>query len=112
MAVFIWLSVKYRFLKSKSFIIPFLVALIILSFFLRWQVSYPHKDDAIFGFVQTHLRADGISFAQNYLPLRLFKSDETIISFLGRMNYSLMSKYLFTVSFREDGASKFNEENR
>jgi peptidoglycan/LPS O-acetylase OafA/YrhL len=60
LAVFIWLSVKYRFLKSKSFVIPFLVALIILSFFLRWQVSYPHRNDAIFGFVQTHLRADGI----------------------------------------------------
>jgi len=27
---------------------------------MRYSVSYPHRNDAVFGFVQTHLRADGI----------------------------------------------------
>ncbi len=60
LALFIWISLKYRFLKSKSTVISFLIGLIVLSFFLRWQVSFPHRNDDMFGFVQTHLRADGI----------------------------------------------------
>jgi TonB-linked SusC/RagA family outer membrane protein len=33
-------------------------------------------------------------------------------SFLGRVNYSLADKYLFTGSFRADGSSKFREDNQ
>ncbi|NJK98385.1 MAG: TonB-dependent receptor, partial [Bacteroidales bacterium] len=33
-------------------------------------------------------------------------------SFFGRVNYSLMDKYLFTFTFRADGSSKFGEENK
>lgn len=33
-------------------------------------------------------------------------------SVLGRVNYDLMSRYLFTASFRYDGSSKFAKENR
>ncbi|TRX59602.1 TonB-dependent receptor [Fulvivirga sp. M361] len=33
-------------------------------------------------------------------------------SFLGRVNYNLMEKYLFTVSARMDGSSKFGEGNK
>ncbi|WP_018626550.1 SusC/RagA family TonB-linked outer membrane protein [Niabella aurantiaca] len=39
-------------------------------------------------------------------------SYSTLVSFLGRVNYSLDAKYLFTVSFRSDGSSKFSPENR
>lgn len=39
-------------------------------------------------------------------------SDNTLMSFLGRANYSIKSKYLFTASFRADGSSKFPAENR
>jgi TonB-dependent starch-binding outer membrane protein SusC len=35
-----------------------------------------------------------------------------LASFLGRANYNLHSKYLFTVSFRADGSSKFAPENK
>lgn len=34
------------------------------------------------------------------------------MSLLGRVNYSLMNKYLFTVSFRADGSDKFGSGNR
>ena len=35
-----------------------------------------------------------------------------ILSFFGRANYTLMDRYLFTVTFRADGSSKFSPEHR
>ncbi|MBC9929840.1 SusC/RagA family TonB-linked outer membrane protein [Chitinophaga qingshengii] len=35
-----------------------------------------------------------------------------MVSFLGRVNYSYQSKYLFTLSYRADASSKFAEGNR
>ncbi|MDE6778258.1 MAG: SusC/RagA family TonB-linked outer membrane protein, partial [Alistipes sp.] len=35
-----------------------------------------------------------------------------LVSFFGRINYAVDSKYLFTFSFREDGTSRFSEDNR
>ncbi len=39
-------------------------------------------------------------------------SKSTLISYLGRVNYSLDDKYLLTVSFRSDGSSKYSEGNK
>ncbi|MFH6771150.1 SusC/RagA family TonB-linked outer membrane protein [Gaetbulibacter aestuarii] len=64
--------------------------------------DFPNKD----------LRADGISTGQVYQPLFFDKQQETIISFLGRFNYTLMNRYLFTATFRADGSSKFAEGKR
>jgi len=36
----------------------------------------------------------------------------TLISYLGRVNYSFAGKYLFTASIRRDGSSKFGANNR
>lgn len=33
-------------------------------------------------------------------------------SYLGRLNYTLMDKYLFTITFRADGSSKFRGKNK
>lgn len=41
--------------------------------------------------------------------------DETenyLVSFFGRINYSFMSKYLLTLTVRQDGSSRFHEDNR
>ena len=35
-----------------------------------------------------------------------------ILSFFGRLNYSLLDRYLLTVTFRADGSSKFSPEHR
>lgn len=37
---------------------------------------------------------------------------ETMVSFFGRVNYTLMDKYLFTVTARTDGSSKFTKGNQ
>jgi len=39
-------------------------------------------------------------------------TDNALASFLSRVNYSYLSKYLLTVSFRSDGSSKFSEGNK
>jgi TonB-dependent starch-binding outer membrane protein SusC len=39
-------------------------------------------------------------------------TDYTILSYLGRINYSYRNRYLFTSSFRADGSSRFGRENR
>lgn len=39
-------------------------------------------------------------------------SEGTLISFLGRINYTLLDKYLLTVSMRRDGSSVFGANNK
>ena len=39
-------------------------------------------------------------------------SESVLLSYLGRINYSLNNKYLLTVSFRSDGSSKYSEGNK
>jgi TonB-linked SusC/RagA family outer membrane protein len=40
------------------------------------------------------------------------RQNAKLISYLSRINYSLNDKYLFTVSLRADGSSRFGENNR
>lgn len=40
------------------------------------------------------------------------KLSNRLLSYLGRVNYSLKDKYLFTASFRADGSSRFGSNNR
>ncbi len=39
-------------------------------------------------------------------------NDQTLVSFLGRLNYSYKDKYLATITARTDGSSKFGVNNR
>ena len=41
-----------------------------------------------------------------------YKNDRTLVSFLGRVNYSYLSRYLITASYRRDGASVFGSNNK
>lgn len=45
-------------------------------------------------------------------PHFLDKPSHSIVSFYGRLNYSLNDKYLLTASIREDASSRFAEKNR
>jgi TonB-linked SusC/RagA family outer membrane protein len=55
------------------------------------------------------LRADGSVFKAAGTP---FETQNTLVSFYGRLNYALMDRYLLTVTLRRDGSSRFSEENR
>ncbi len=41
-----------------------------------------------------------------------YAADENLLSFFGRVNYTMMQKYLLTVTMRADGSSKFGSDNR
>ncbi|MFV5690675.1 TonB-dependent receptor [Flavobacterium sp. LT1R49] len=41
-----------------------------------------------------------------------YKNDRTLVSFLGRINYSFLNRYLFTASIRRDGSSVFGLNNK
>ena len=41
-----------------------------------------------------------------------YSTPERILSFFGRINYTLLDRYLFTVTFRADGSSKFAPSHR
>jgi iron complex outermembrane receptor protein len=41
-----------------------------------------------------------------------YATENYLVSFFGRLNYTLMNKYLFTATIRDDGSSRFSEDNR
>jgi TonB-linked SusC/RagA family outer membrane protein len=44
--------------------------------------------------------------------LNSYKNTNTLISYLGRVNYNYLSKYYLTASIRADGSSRFGENNK
>lgn len=90
-----------------------------------------HAVDAVGGFTAQKATNDGISARANNFPddlveninggtPALLNADEnsqniqeyTILSLLGRVNYSFNDKYLITGTLRRDGSSRFGENNR
>ena len=53
-----------------------------------------------------------IGFATNKANVSSDEGKQTLESFLARVNYTLLDKYLFTVSMRTDGSSKFVTGNK
>ncbi len=66
--------------------------------FLRQSTNYPDN------------RANGTVFAPA-APFP-FEAQNTLVSFYGRANFSINSKYLFTTSLRRDGSSRVSKDNR
>jgi len=42
----------------------------------------------------------------------LYKSENYLVSFFGRFNYTLLDRYLLTFTLRDDGSSRFSKNNR
>lgn len=49
---------------------------------------------------------------QYYREGKSYKTENYLVSFFGRLNYSLLSRYLFTFTLRNDGSSRFSKDNR
>ena len=64
------------------------------------------------GFVTDQLLNNSLGSGANISPPDVDRSDWTILSGLGRINYALMDRYLFTVTGRADGSSRFGEGNK
>lgn len=75
-------------------------------------------------FLNTSLGGSGVGFLSNVTETANLGSANTpgipssgysfatLLSYLGRVNYSYNSKYLATVSFRADGSSRYSEGNK
>lgn len=63
-------------------------------------------------FALKDLRAAGITSAQAYQPLIFGETPESLMSFLGRINYTYKGKVNLTATVRSDGSSKFSDGNR
>ncbi|MDG3581169.1 TonB-dependent receptor [Galbibacter pacificus] len=64
------------------------------------------------GFPNDILENNALGGAENTNPNESSVTDWKLLSWLGRINYNLDNKYLFTASIRADGSSRFGENNK
>ena len=65
------------------------------------------RPEKMFAAMQNNSKATGAQTISSSLG-----QEDRTVSFFGRLNYTLMDRYLFTLTVREDGSSKFSEGNR
>lgn len=58
------------------------------------------------------LQNENMSSAEIVLPIVTNRYQSTLISFLGRVNYTYNNRYLLIFSYRRDGSSKFGKDNK
>lgn len=63
-------------------------------------------------FPNDQLLNENFKAAAQSLPVTNSRYSSALVSFLGRVNYSLLDKYLLTVSYRRDGSSKFGKTHK
>jgi iron complex outermembrane receptor protein len=56
--------------------------------------------------------ADGTMRKNSTPPFATDRPENRLISFYGRLNYTINQKYILTVNVRDDGSSRLNPENR
>ena len=87
-----------------------------------------HKFNAVAGFTISGSRTERYGYSSKLIPLESLGmsgidtglpntmsslwTENFLMSWLGRVNYSYRSRYMFTMSFRADGSSKFFGSNR
>ncbi|MCC5931514.1 MAG: TonB-dependent receptor [Cyclobacteriaceae bacterium] len=92
-------------------------------------IANRHQINSVIGFtfqdfLRTGLNAGGVGFLSDAFETHQLQAAAThgipgssynysvLLSYLGRINYTLDNKYLFTFSFRSDGSSIFSEGNK
>jgi TonB-dependent starch-binding outer membrane protein SusC len=76
--------------------------------------------DATAGYSWQHFQREGENWTRGYTdvdhPYQETKSsyitENYLVSFFGRLNYTLAEKYLFTATVRQDGSSRFSGDNQ
>jgi len=76
--------------------------------------------DATVGYSWQHFEREGASTTQGYIdedhPAQLdyssYITENYLVSFFGRINYTLADRYLVTFTLRNDGSSRFSDENQ
>jgi iron complex outermembrane receptor protein len=95
----------------------------LLDFYFSYKKdleSLNSKIDATAGYSWQHFEREGDSWINGYIddehPLQQnsssYVTENYLVSFFGRINYSLADKYLVTFTVRNDGSSRFSEDNQ
>lgn len=58
------------------------------------------------------LKNENMEAAEQIMPVSSNRFQSTLVSFLGRINYAFNDKYVFSLSYRKDGSSKFGKDNK
>ncbi len=98
-----------------------------LSYKKNWN-NNRHKFDAVVAFTMEGVQSERFGYSSKLIPIESLgmsgideglpdtmtavMSENTLMSWLGRINYSYRSRYMLTMSFRADGSSKFTKNNR
>lgn len=64
------------------------------------------------GFVSDIFENNNLQSAENDRPVSTGYSNSKLLSYIGRFNYTLKERYLFTATGRYDGSSKFGKNNK
>lgn len=62
--------------------------------------------------VGTHKAGDRSQEMSSNTTTTLYKTENFLVSFFGRMNYTLLNRYMLTFTLRDDGSSRFNKDGR
>jgi len=83
-------------------------------YFNYLKESGDHRVDATAGYGWQHFAREGENTDANTVTETTseFKNENFLVSFFGRLNYTYQGKYLLTATLRNDGSSRFSEENR
>lgn len=96
----------------------------LLDFYLNYQKDIDiikSRIDATAGYSWQHFQREGSTFTRGIVdndhPYQetensSFITENYLVSFFGRLNYTLAEKYLLTVTVRNDGSSRFSGDNQ
>lgn len=96
----------------------------LLDFYLNYSKDLQQirsRIDATAGYSWQHFRIEGDNYTRGIVDAThpyqktdssYYINENYLVSFFGRLNYSLMDKYLVTFTLRKDGSSRFSEDNR
>lgn len=88
---------------------------------LNVMAGYSYLDNTYEGFGATRSGFDTNAFGYNNLAagtdfrqsdVYSYKGESQLISFFGRVNYSLLDRYMITATVRDDGSSRFGENHK
>ena len=88
---------------------------------INFMAGYSYLDNTAEGFGATRSGFDTNAFSYNNLgagtdfrqgDVYSYKNSSKLLSFYGRANYSLMDKYMVTVTLRRDGSSRFGKDHK
>lgn len=83
-----------------------------------------HNFDVMVGAEESHYHRNGYDYGQGTDPYtgeaynpssrkeKEWATHYSLVSYFGRLNYTLLNRYMLTATFRADGSSRFHEDNR